>query len=100
MGTGQIALGRGPVQLTAVLGSCVGVVLHHAWLQLGDLGHVVLPAAHGRPTSAGKFTDTAIPAMIAMLQERGTRKSESEDAAFAVKVNFGCARCPSGTPKG
>ncbi len=77
VGMGQIAVARKPVRLTAVLGSCIGVVLHHSRLQLGLLAHVVLPdsscgtASAGRAKSPGKFADTAIPKLLETLQAHG-----------------------------
>ena len=68
---GQMVVARGDASLSAVLGSCIGVALHHAGLQIGGLGHVVLPDSHGRVGQPGKFADTAIPAMLKSLQAAG-----------------------------
>ena len=64
VGMGQIKLGKGAVQLTAVLGSCVGVCLYHGRTGLGAMAHVVLPEATGDSAAPGKFADRAIPQML------------------------------------
>lgn len=71
VGMGQIALGRGPTRLTAVLGSCVAVALHAPKHEIGILAHVILAHSSGRNSPPGKFADTAIPEMLHMLSEAG-----------------------------
>ncbi len=70
VGMGQIAIAQKPVCLTAVLGSCIGVALHHRRSQLGVFAHVVLPDSGGRAANPGKFADTAIRHMLELLQRR------------------------------
>lgn len=71
VGMGQVLLAKKPGQLTAVLGSCVGVALYHPRMCLGAMAHVVLPQASTRDCPPGKFADLAIPHMIRMLEEAG-----------------------------
>jgi chemotaxis protein CheD len=71
VGMGQIALGRGPTHLTAVLGSCVAVALHVPKHDVGVLAHVILSQSSGRNSPPGKFADTAIPEMLRMIEEAG-----------------------------
>jgi chemotaxis protein CheD len=73
VGMGQIALGRGGDRLKSVLGSCVGVALYYPPSQIAVLSHVVLPQSAGRCATPGKFADTALPAMLAMLSEHAVR---------------------------
>ncbi len=75
VGMGQIRLARGPALLGAVLGSCVGVALYAPRLRIGGLGHIVLPDSKGQSASAGKFADTAIPAMLHEFEALGVRPS-------------------------
>lgn len=75
VGMGQIAVAQGPARLHAVLGSCVAVALYSSRLRVGALAHVVLPCANGRPGLPGKFADTAIPEMIALLKGHGVGAS-------------------------
>jgi chemotaxis protein CheD len=72
---GEIVLSRAPGKLTAVLGSCIGVVLYHPRLRVGALAHVVLADSDGRTGPAGKFADTAVPEMIRLLQSQGAMAS-------------------------
>lgn len=71
VGMGQIAAGEAPQRLRAILGSCIGVALYHSGRKSGVMAHVVLPASAGRDGAPGKFADTAVPQMLALLKERG-----------------------------
>ena len=93
VGMGQIAVAQQPNRLTAVLGSCVGVVLYHPRLQVGALCHVVLPASNGRPSAAGKFADTAIPEMLKLLEKHGAYAS-----GMVAKITGGSCMFGNGGP--
>jgi len=71
VGMGQIAAGRAPVRMKAVLGSCIGLVLYHPRLQAGVFAHIVLPDSGGRSGTPGKFADTAVPEMLGQLGRLG-----------------------------
>ncbi len=71
VGMGHAAVGGHPMRLTAVLGSCLGVALYHRRTRLGAMSHVVLPNSAGRDAHPAKFADTAIPHMIALLEQQG-----------------------------
>ncbi len=75
VGMGQVVVAQPPNRLAAVLGSCVGVVLYHPRLHVGALSHVVLPDSNGRTGTAGKFADSAIPHMLALLEKHGAFSS-------------------------
>lgn len=75
VGMGQIVLARPPATLSAVLGSCIGVVLYHPRLRVGALGHVVLPDSSGRTGSGAKFADQAVPAMVEELERQGANRA-------------------------
>jgi chemotaxis protein CheD len=74
VGMGQIMLARPPATLSAVLGSCIGVVLYHPRLHLGALGHVVLPDSTGRFGAGAKFADQAVPAMVQELERQAAHR--------------------------
>ena len=76
VGMGQIVLAKQPGCLTAILGSCIGVAFYNKRLQLGALGHVVLPTSNGQGAKPGKFADTAVPYMIELLKQHGVRSRE------------------------
>jgi chemotaxis protein CheD len=71
VGMGQIAAGQAPQRMRAILGSCIGVALYHPGRKTGIMAHVVLPESAGRDGAPGKFADTAVPQMLALLREQG-----------------------------
>lgn len=75
VGMGQVLVARKPGQLTAVLGSCVGLVLFHPRMHIGSLAHIVLPHTAGSDSAPGKFANLAIPHMLRLLEEQGASKS-------------------------
>lgn len=63
---------------TSGLGSCVGVCLYDPIHHIAGLAHVMLPSsdlAKQGQMNVAKYADTAIPALIKLLQERGGRVS-------------------------
>ncbi|MFZ5831416.1 MAG: chemotaxis protein CheD [Planctomycetota bacterium] len=74
VGMAQINAAQKPARLTAVLGSCVGVMMYHPRLHLGVMGHIVLPDSQGRDAPPGKYADTAIPHMLQLLEQRGAKR--------------------------
>jgi len=66
---------RDSLRLKTILGSCVGVVLHDPVRRISGLAHVMLPRSHRNDPSIGKYADTAIPALLAMLTGNGSRPS-------------------------
>ena len=75
VGMGQALPGDRETQLTAILGSCIAVVLWHPRMSLGAMAHVVLPDSHGKTETPGKFADTAIPHLVRMLEGKGCNRS-------------------------
>jgi chemotaxis protein CheD len=61
--------------LKTILGSCVGVILHDPNRRISALAHVMLPRSSRGDSSLGKYADTAIPALLAMLTGSGSRPS-------------------------
>jgi chemotaxis protein CheD len=71
VGMGQVAVGKSPQRLKAILGSCIGLALFHPGRKIAAMAHIVLPESAGRDGSPGKFADTAVPRMLAILREQG-----------------------------
>ena len=71
VGMGQIAAGRAPERMKAVLGSCIALAIYHPRLKTGVMTHIVLPDSAGRGGTPGKFADTAVPEMLKLLKELG-----------------------------
>jgi len=78
---------------TAGLGSGVGVAIYHPRLQLGVLAHVVLAQSNGRPSTPGKFADTAVPHMMQMIEKEGGKPS-----GLVVKLAGGACMFGAGGP--
>ncbi|MFM7128802.1 MAG: chemotaxis protein CheD [bacterium] len=78
VGIGQWKVVQAPVGLRAILGSCVGVALYDRLGKVGGLAHILLPNSRGAKDFAGRYADTAIPAMIeefCRLRGAGIRSS-------------------------
>ena len=63
---GEIVVAREGT-LSALLGSCVGVVLYDCRKSVCGLAHVVLPESRERAGPSGKYMDTAIESMIEQM---------------------------------
>jgi chemotaxis protein CheD len=71
VGMGQVVAAQAPQRMRSILGSCIGLALYHAGRQAGVMAHIVLPTSAGRDGSPGKFADTAVPGMLALLRQQG-----------------------------
>lgn len=74
------------------LGSCVAIILIAPQLRAGALAHVVLPEASmtgGREAPAGKFADTAVPAMVKQLQALGVEPANTYAILVGGATMFG-----------
>jgi chemotaxis protein CheD len=75
VGMGQASVGGAECTLQSVLGSCIGLVLHHPRMKYAAMAHVVLPDSAGRDAFPAKFADTAVPHLIAELAKLGVPSS-------------------------
>ena len=57
--------------LKTTLGSCVGIVLYDEIRRVTGLAHIMLPRKLDRDSSIGKYADTALPAIVQRVLERG-----------------------------
>jgi chemotaxis protein CheD len=71
VGMGQIATGKAPQRMRAILGSCIGLAVYHAGRKTGAMAHIVLPESAGRDGTPGKFADTAVPQILALFRDQG-----------------------------
>jgi chemotaxis protein CheD len=92
VGMGQAVVGREPARLTSILGSCVAITMYAAKLRLGMLSHVVLPNGNGNLAMPAKFADTAVPYMLAMMQERGAGRRDLVAKVAGGACMFGGGR--------
>jgi chemotaxis protein CheD len=80
VGIADYAAASGSVSIaTMALGSCIAIVLHDVRAGVGALAHVLLPnpALSNRQDLPGKFSSTAIPAMLLRMRELGSKYSVS-----------------------
>ncbi|HYW84087.1 MAG TPA: chemotaxis protein CheD [Spirochaetia bacterium] len=62
-------------RLKTILGSCVGIILRDPERGVSGLSHIMLPVRQHDDTAAGKYADSAIPALLKRLAEIGGRQS-------------------------
>lgn len=79
VGLGEIKVSDTPgsVLVCYGLGSCIGLVLYDPHARIGGMAHVVLPSSslgRGREM-AGKFADTAVPALMEAVLRLGAARS-------------------------
>lgn len=67
--------GAGDSLLTVGLGSCVAIVLHDAEARVAGMAHVLLPgpALSRRQENPAKCPQTAVPALLHRMAQRGAR---------------------------
>ncbi|HEX3159827.1 MAG TPA: chemotaxis protein CheD [Gemmatimonadaceae bacterium] len=76
VGVADYAVARGDVTLVTVgLGSCVAIVLHDPFTNVGGLAHILLPdETLSRDTAnAAKFATTAVPLLLQEMKHLGAR---------------------------
>ena len=66
---GEMRVAQGGDHLRTILGSCVGLALYDRQQKIGGLAHIVLPDSGGKTDRPGKFADTAIPELIAQMND-------------------------------
>lgn len=67
--------GDGPhMQLKTTLGSCVGIILSDQKMRVHGLAHIMLPEKLKKDMAIGKYADTAIPALLTEMKEKGAIK--------------------------
>ncbi len=80
---------------TAGLGSCVGVVLYSSTQKVASMAHVMLPdssLARGKMFNKAKYADTAIPEMLAQLENKGVKRQ-----TLKAKIAGGAQMFPYGS---
>ena len=70
-GMGQIVRVQSPEIASAVLGSCIGLVLFTETHDLAVLAHIVLPEGNDTTCPPAKFANRAIPHMLLRFKEAG-----------------------------
>lgn len=97
VGMGEMAVSREADVILAAygLGSCVGVAAWDPVARVGGLAHILLPSSAARQATnaAGKFADTALPALLRSVTRHGAERSR-----LIVKVAGGAQVLALGGP--
>ena len=91
---GRWGVAAAPFAIRTLLGSCVGVVLYDKVARLGGVAHIVLPDSRGAVEQPGRFADTAIPALIAAMEQAAGRAARGR---ITAKVAGGAAMFQTGS---
>jgi chemotaxis protein CheD len=78
VGMAGVSLVNHEGRLKAILGSCVGIIIHDPQKRVSALAHVMLPRSRAGDASCAKYADTAVPDLIARLTACGSRRSALE----------------------
>lgn len=73
---GHIFAHTEPHLVTTVLGSCVSVCLWDSVLRQGGMNHYMLPLWNGEGLASPKYGTVAIPRLIEVMLELGSRRSD------------------------
>lgn len=86
---GRMDVAHGQEQLRTVgLGSCVAIVIFAPRQQLAALAHCMLPLRDDDQEAVSKYSDTAVPALVSVLRDRGA------SAPFAAALIGGASMFP------
>ena len=69
--------GRGK-EMKTTLGSCVGIVLSDVKKGIHGMAHVMLPKKLREDQIEGKYAETAIPALVKRMEEKGSKSRDME----------------------
>lgn len=78
VGMADLLVVSAPAKLiTLGLGSCIGLVLFDSTAKVAGMAHIMLPDSHGSKGTEkiGKFTDTAVPALLDEMIKKGASKA-------------------------
>lgn len=85
MGELQVSVDPNAVLTCLGLGSCIGFTAYDAKARVAGMVHIVLPDSGGKTVVvAGKFADTALPALMEEMQKQGAEKTR-----LLVKISGG-----------
>ena len=87
VGMGELQVSKDPqAVLTCLgLGSCIGFTAYDKIAKVGGMVHIVLPNSGGKTgVVAGKFADTALPALMEEMKKLGAEKRR-----MLVKISGG-----------
>jgi len=92
VGMAAMHVARDGCQLKAVLGSCVGVIVRDPRRKVSGLAHIMMPRCRDGDLSRGKYADTAVADLIALVAPRG-----SDPATLEAMLVGGARMFPGGS---
>ncbi len=83
------------VLITRALGSCVGVCLYDGTAKVAGMSHIMLPDSKPFAPVEGrqlyKFADTALPALVEKMEEKGALRGRMKAKIAGGAQMFACA---------
>jgi chemotaxis protein CheD len=72
IGIGEYVVVEGPRKISTIgLGSCIGTVIYDEGRKISAMSHIMLPIRINLQDRLGKYADTALPAMIQDMVDKG-----------------------------
>ncbi|MCG8615681.1 MAG: chemotaxis protein CheD [Desulfobacterales bacterium] len=84
---GYIYLPEKPTVISTVLGSSVSVSLYDKRLKTGGMNHFLFPRVGTRDQTTAVYGNIAVPVLIRMMMENGSRRSHLEAQIFGGAHN-------------
>ena len=76
-----------PAVISTVLGSCIAVCLYDAKGRVGGMNHFQFPATRRQDQATARYGNVALPYLIRMILERGSKKNDLEAQIFGGAHN-------------
>ncbi len=71
---GYIYFSKAPLNLYAVLGSCVAVCIWDENLKIGGMSHYLYPKSPSKDKTTSKYGDVAVLSLIKMMEKAGAKR--------------------------
>ena len=84
---GYIFMAGKAIEISAVLGSCVAVCLYDKKKKVGCMNHFEFPYASDRKNATARYGNAAMPALIRMILEGGSKIKDLEAQLFGGAYN-------------
>ncbi len=75
IGIGEYVVVEGLIKISTIgLGSCIGTVIYDEKQKISGMSHIMLPTRMNPQDKIGKYADTALPAMINDMLQKGAER--------------------------